>query len=100
MGASPELALTTTDSDSTDWCWGAWLRRDTFSLGSDGIYTISQGGKPATTFLFDLIGRLQKQATVPMIDIAASSGGDSPECSKRGTHEREQRGGFGLTEAR
>jgi hypothetical protein len=27
--------------------------------------------KPATAFLFELIARLQEQATVPMIDIRA-----------------------------
>ena len=37
---------------------------------SDG-YVFSQGSKPATAFLLELIARLQAVATVPMIDIRA-----------------------------
>lgn len=42
----------------------------TFQYGQGG-YTITQGGKPATAFLFELIARLQAMATVPMIDVRA-----------------------------
>lgn len=36
-----------------------------------GVYHISNGGKPATMFLFNLISQLQFSATVSMIDIQA-----------------------------
>jgi hypothetical protein len=42
-----------------------------FGCGADGRYTITPEGKPATSFLFELIARLQNTATVPMIDIRA-----------------------------
>lgn len=40
-----------------------------FAREANGEYSISQGGKPATSFLLELISRLQNMATVPMIDI-------------------------------
>lgn len=42
-----------------------------FILDSNGKYEVKNGGKPATSFLFDLIALLQLSATVPMIDIKA-----------------------------
>ena len=42
----------------------------TFDISS-GAYTITEGGRPATAFLFRLISTLQATATVPMIDIQA-----------------------------
>lgn len=39
--------------------------------GTDGRYEISDGGKPATAFLFKLISQLQFSGTVPMIDVQA-----------------------------
>jgi hypothetical protein len=42
-----------------------------FSCDTTGRYTIVPEGKPATSFLFELIARLQDVATVPMIDIGA-----------------------------
>jgi hypothetical protein len=36
-----------------------------------GEYEVSNGGKPATAFLFKLISKLQNSATVPMIDVQA-----------------------------
>jgi len=42
-----------------------------FGCTADGCYTITPEGKPATTFLFELIARLQNIATVPMIDVRA-----------------------------
>jgi Domain of unknown function (DUF6602) len=42
-----------------------------FSCDTAGRYTIVPEGKPATSFLFELIARLQDIATVPMIDIRA-----------------------------
>ena len=37
-------------------------------------YTVHNGGKPATAFLFKLISRLQFSGTVPMIDIIQAYG--------------------------
>jgi len=34
-------------------------------------YDMTNGGKPATAFLFALISKLQANATVPMIDVQA-----------------------------
>lgn len=42
-----------------------------FSCGSDGCGMITPIAKPATAFLFELIARLQENATVPMIDVRA-----------------------------
>jgi hypothetical protein len=42
-----------------------------FGCDANGCYTISPQRKPATAFLFELIARLQSNATVPMIDIRA-----------------------------
>lgn len=42
-----------------------------YFLDDLGKYNITTGGKPATSFLFDLIARLQFSGTVPMIDVKA-----------------------------
>lgn len=42
-----------------------------FACNEPGDYTVTPEGKPATSFLFELIARLQNIATVPMIDIRA-----------------------------
>lgn len=42
-----------------------------FHVESDGSYSVTMEGKPATAFLFELIARLQGIATVPMIDVRA-----------------------------
>jgi hypothetical protein len=42
-----------------------------FSCDDNGCFSLVPQGKPATAFLFELIGRLQNIATVPMIDIRA-----------------------------
>jgi hypothetical protein len=42
-----------------------------FGCDENGCYTVSPQRKPATAFLFELIARLQSNATVPMIDIRA-----------------------------
>jgi hypothetical protein len=44
----------------------------TYEKESDA-YSFSNGGKPATSFLFTLISLLQTSATVPMIDVKAYS---------------------------
>jgi hypothetical protein len=42
-----------------------------FSCDQEGCFSFALGGKPATAFLLELIGRLQASATVPMIDVRA-----------------------------
>lgn len=42
-----------------------------FGCGDDNCYTFTPRGKPATSFLLELIARLQSIATVPMIDVRA-----------------------------
>jgi hypothetical protein len=42
-----------------------------FGCDASLCYAIAPEGKPATSFLFELIARLQSIATVPMIDIRA-----------------------------
>ena len=42
-----------------------------FGCDENGCNIITNGGKPATAFLLELIARLQKKATVPMIDVRA-----------------------------
>lgn len=42
-----------------------------FGCDPAGCYAFVPHGKPATSFLFELIARLQDSATVPMIDIRA-----------------------------
>ena len=42
-----------------------------FTLESDGNYSFTMEGKPATAYLLELIARLQSMATVPMIDVRA-----------------------------
>jgi hypothetical protein len=42
-----------------------------FCVEASGSYSFTPESKPATAFLFELIARLQSNATVPMIDIRA-----------------------------
>jgi hypothetical protein len=42
-----------------------------FTRNDSGAYVVTPECKPATSFLFELIARLQSVATVPMIDIRA-----------------------------
>jgi hypothetical protein len=42
-----------------------------FGFDETGTYSIRPKGKPATTFLLELIARLQNSGTVPMIDVRA-----------------------------
>ena len=44
-----------------------------FGCDTNSCYAVAPQGKPATAFLFELIARLQINATVPMIDISAYS---------------------------
>lgn len=55
---------------------GIFARRD------DGSYEVIQETKPATAFLFELIARLQTQATVPMIDVRAYAKWLSPDIDR------------------
>jgi hypothetical protein len=42
-----------------------------FGRNADGQTAVTPGGKPATSFLMELIARLQEIGTVPMIDVRA-----------------------------
>lgn len=42
-----------------------------FTCDKSGCYEYTPPGKPATSFLLELIARLQETATVPMIDVRA-----------------------------
>lgn len=70
LGEPLRTALNTEDT-SRQLELGCVAAHGTFSRAEDGTYAITQGGKPATAFLFDLIARLQVMATVPMIDVSA-----------------------------
>ena len=50
---------------------GCVAKHGMFSCDASGCHSISPQSKPATTFLFELIARLQSTATVPMIDVRA-----------------------------
>jgi hypothetical protein len=50
---------------------GCIAAHGTFGCDDKGCFTFAPGGKPATTFLLELIARLQGSATVPMIDVRA-----------------------------
>lgn len=52
---------------------GCIAAHGTFGCNSEDCFTLSPQPKPATSFLFELIARLQQTATVPMIDIRAYS---------------------------
>ncbi len=70
LGNSLEGALTGGNPDgSLD--LGCVAAHGVFSRDVHGAYTLTPGGKPATAFLFELLGRLQACATVPMIDVGA-----------------------------
>lgn len=71
LGASFENALvTSTDLERLD--IGCVASHGHFFYDSDAErYSIVDGGKPATAFLFKLISRLQFSGTVPMIDVDA-----------------------------
>jgi hypothetical protein len=42
-----------------------------FAVDADGACSVTEGGHPATAFLFDLIARLQEVGTVPRLDVRA-----------------------------
>lgn len=50
---------------------GCVAAHGTFFFDQDEGYTVTPQEKPATSFLFELIARLQNVATVPMIDVRA-----------------------------
>jgi hypothetical protein len=50
---------------------GCIAAHGTFGCDETGCYTFTPLGKPATTFLLELIARLQVSGTVPMIDVRA-----------------------------
>ena len=70
LGDSLHHALTSCDiRDRLD--LGCVAAHGCFTQQEDGSYAITEQDKPATAFLFELIARLQANATVPMIDIRA-----------------------------
>jgi len=71
LGTALDMALREAgDEDRLD--LGCVAARGTFSFdGETGGYKYDEGGKPATTYLFNLISRLQFSGTVPMIDVQA-----------------------------
>lgn len=72
---SPPLGQPLTDSlsknpqDRLD--LGCVAAHGMFACDAAGCHTIMPQGKPATAFLFELIARLQRSGTVPMIDTRA-----------------------------
>lgn len=67
----PLRTALTTDDETQVLQLGCVAAHGTFGIDENGSYTFTDGRKPATAFLFDLIARLQARATVPMIDVAA-----------------------------
>lgn len=81
---SPALGNTlvthlTTDDPNRQLDLGCIAAHGVFSRESDGSYVLTSESKPATAFLFELISRLQMQATVPMIDVMAYAEWLSPD---------------------
>lgn len=71
-GLGDSLARALTDGEESDRLdLGCVAAHGIFARDADGENTITPMRKPATAFLFELIARLQEQATVPMIDIRA-----------------------------
>lgn len=73
---SPALGQPLTDAleksdDSNRLDIGCVAAHGIFGCGDDGCYSFTPRGKPATSFLFELIARLQSRATVGMIDVRA-----------------------------
>jgi hypothetical protein len=70
LGDALRTALTTQDAlERLD--LGCVAAHGTFAFQSDGSYALTTHEKAATSFLFELIARLQASASVPMIDVRA-----------------------------
>lgn len=69
----------TTDDPNRQLDLGCVAAHGIFSRQADGAYQLTTESKPATAFLFELIARLQMQATVPMIDVKAYAEWLSPD---------------------
>ncbi len=78
MGDTLVLHLTT-DYPDRQLDLGCVAAHGFFSRQADGTYQLTTESKPATAFLFELIARLQTQATVPMIDVKAYAEWLSPD---------------------
>ena len=71
LGPPFEAVLKETDGDDR-LDLGCFAAHGDFSFdAANGQYRFACGGKPATSFLFNLISRLQFSGTVPMIDVQA-----------------------------
>jgi hypothetical protein len=69
LGDSLLNALDTNHSSRLD--LGCVASHGLFGCDAESNYTVSLQPKAATTFLFELVARLQTMATVPMIDVRA-----------------------------
>lgn len=67
----PLLDALTADKEEGRLDLGCVAAHGIFGCNTESCYTFTPEGKPATSFLFELISRLQSNATVPMIDIRA-----------------------------
>lgn len=67
----PLLAALEADTEEGRLDLGCVASHGTFGCDANKCHTLSPQQKPAASFLFELIARLQETATVPMIDISA-----------------------------
>lgn len=65
------VSALTGGNDSNHLDLGCIAAHGLFARDEKGAYVLTPECKPATSFLFELIARLQAAATVPMIDIRA-----------------------------
>lgn len=65
------LAVLQSGKDEEQLDFGCVAAHGIYGRIDGGKYAVTLEGKPATSFLFELIARLQAIATVPMIDIRA-----------------------------
>ncbi len=72
MGA-PLVSALSSASSGEELDIGCVAASGEFRRNAAGDYTVNEGGKPATAFLFNLIATLQFSGTVPMIDVGAYS---------------------------
>lgn len=72
LGDALDTALNNIEHDDERLDLGCIAAHGTFEY-ENGTYNFKTENKPATSFLFELIARLQASATVPMIDVRAYS---------------------------
>lgn len=74
-----------TDDQNRQLDLGCVASHGVFTRTAEGGYDTILETKPATAFLFELIARLQQQATVPMIDVRAYAAWLSPDHGQDGS---------------